>query len=157
MLDDRECFEESKEEFRLALRVCGFVVDDDEQLFEYYKGIRNVSKGIAQIVATWSELFQQAAEVFREVGRQLFDSVASVVQETMDFEKVIEELKAMATETQTKESHRPQIRSKGKKSSYRTIRPKEYNRVRDCRKDIRKRRHNRAPRAPPEITKRHLA
>lgn len=150
MLSDRECFEESKEEFRSALRGCGLVVNDDEQLFEYYKGIHNISKSIAQIVATWTELFQQVVEVFQELERQLS---GSAIQEVVDFEKTIEELKALATEVQAEESHRPQVCPKGKKSSYPTIRLKECNRVCDSRKAIRKRHHRHTPRAPPEVTK----
>lgn len=145
MLDDRECFEETKEEFRSVLRGCGLVVDDDEQLFQYYKVIRNVSKYIAQIVATWSQLFQQVVEVFQEVSCQLSGSAIEV----MDFEKVIEELEALVVEVQAKEGYKPRVYPKGKKISYPTARLRECNRVYDQRAAIRKRHRKRIPRAPP--------
>lgn len=145
MLDDRECFEEIKEEFRSALRGCGLVVDDDEQLFQYYKAVHNVSKYIAQIVVTWSQLFQQVVEVFQEVSRQLSDSAIEV----MDFEKAIEELEALLAEVQVKEGHKPRVYPKGKKISCPTARLRECNRVYDQRAAIRKRHHKCTPRAPP--------
>lgn len=145
MLDDRECFEETKEEFRSALRGCGLVVDDDEQLFQYYKAVHNVSKYIAQIVATWSQLFQQVVEVFQEVSRQLSGSAIEV----MDFEKAIEELEALLTEVQAEESRKPRAYPKGKKISYSTARLRECNRVYDQRAAIRKRHYKCTPRAPP--------
>lgn len=148
MLSDRECFEESKEEFRSALRGCGIVVNDDEQLFEYYKHVHNVSKGIAQIVAMWSQLFQQVVEVFQEVSRQLSGSATSMV----DFVKAMEELKAMATEAQVQRSHKPRTYSRGKKSCYPTIRLQKCNRVCDQRAMIRKRHHKCISRAPPYNT-----
>lgn len=146
MLDDRECFEEIKEEFRSALRGCGLVVNDDEQLFEYYKYIHNISKGIAQIVATWSQLFQQVVEVFREVSRQLS---GSAIQEVTDFEKAMEELKALVAKAQAEESRKPRAYPKSKKSFCRAAQLKEYNWMCDRRKDIRKRHHKHAPRTPP--------
>lgn len=145
MLDDRECFEEIKEEFRSALQGCGLVVNDDERLFECYKVIHDVSKGIAQIVAMWSQLFQQAIEVFQEVSRQLS---GPAIQEVMDFEKAMEELKALAAEVQAKENYKPRVYPKGKKSSYPTTRLRECNRVYDQRAEIRKRHHKCMPRAP---------
>lgn len=140
MLDDRECFEETKEEFRSALRGCGFVVDDDEQLFQYYKAVHNVSKYIAQIVATWSQLFQQVVEVFQEVSRQLSDSA---------IQEVIEKLEALVAEAQAKEGHKPRVYPKGKKISCSTARLRECNRVYDQRAAIRKRHYKCTPRAPP--------
>lgn len=148
MLDDQECFEETKEEFRSALRGCGLVVDDDEQLFQYYKAVHNISKAIAQIVATWSQLFQQVVEVFQEVSRQLSGSAIEV----LDFKKTIEELEALFTEVQAKESHKPRVYPKGKKISYTTARLRECNRVYDQRAVIRKRHYKCTPRAPPFIT-----
>ena len=145
MLDDRECFEEIKEEFRAALRGCGLVVDDDEQLFRYYKSVRNIGRSIAQIVATWSRLFQQLAEVFQELGRQLS---GQAIQEVTDFEKTVEELKALAAEVQAKENHKPRAYLKGKKSPCRTAQLKGCNRMCDQRAEIRKRHHKCTPRAP---------
>lgn len=146
MLDDREYFEEIKEEFRSALRGCGFVVDDDEQLFQYYKVVRNISKAIAQIVATWSQLFQQVVEVFQEISRQLS---GSDIQEVMDFKKTIEELEALLAEVQAEESRKPRAYPKGKKIPYPTARLRECNRVYDQRAAIRKRHYKCIPRAPP--------
>lgn len=144
MLDDRERFEEIKEEFRSALRGCGLVVNDDERLFECYKAVYNVSKVIAQIVVTWSRLFQQVVEAFQEASRQLS---GLAIQEAMDFEKAVEELKALATEAQAKENHKPRVYPKGKKSSYRAVRLRECNRTYDQRAEIRKRHHKCIPRA----------
>ena len=140
MLDDRDCFEEIKEEFRSALRGCGLVVDDDEQLFQYYKVVRNISKAIAQTVATWSQLFQQVVEVFQEVSRQLSGS---------DIQEVMEELEALVAEVQAEESRKPRVYPKGKKVSCPTARLRECNRVYDQRAAIRKRHYKCTPRAPP--------
>ena len=140
MLDDRECFEETKEEFRSVLRGCGLVVDDDEQLFQYYKAVHNVSEYIAQIVVTWSQLFQQVVEVFQEISRRLSGS---------DIQEVMEELEALLTEVQAKESRKPRVYPKGKKISYSTARLRECNRVYDQRAVIRKRHYKCTPRAPP--------
>lgn len=145
MLSDRECFEESKEEFRSALRGCGIAVNDDEQLFEYYKRVRNVGKCIAQIIVMWSQLFQQIVEAFQEVSRQLSGSAISMV----DFAKAMEELKALVDEVQAKENHKPRTYSRGKKSCYPTTRLQKYNRVCDQRAMIRKRHHKCISRAPP--------
>lgn len=145
MLDDRECFEENKEEFRAALRGCGLVVDDDEQLFGYYKGVRNIGRSIAQIVATWSQLFQQLTEVFQEVSCQLS---GLAIQEAMDFEEAMEELKTLAAEAQAKENCKSRVYPKGKKSSYPAARLWGCNRVYDQRAEIRKRHHKCIPRAP---------
>lgn len=145
MLDDRERFEEIKEEFRSALRGCGLVVNDDEQLFKCYEAIHNVSKSIAQIVVTWSRLFQQIVEAFQEVSRQLS---GLAVQEVMDFEKAMEELEALVAEAQVKENHKPRVYPKGKKSSCPTARLRECNRAYDQRAEIRKRHHKCVPRAP---------
>lgn len=140
MLDDRECFEEIKEEFRSALRGCGLVVDDDEQLFQYYKVVYNISKAIARIMATWSQLFQQVVEVFQEVSRQLSDSA---------IQEVMEKLEALVVEAQAEESRKPRAYPKGKKISCPTARLRECNRVYDQRAAIRKRHYKRTPRAPP--------
>lgn len=140
MLDDRECFEETKEEFRSVLRGCGLVVDDDEQLFQYYKAVHNVSKWIAQIVVTWSQLFQQVVEVFQEISRQLSGS---------DIQEVMEELEALVAKVQAEKSHKPRAYPKGKKISYSTARLRECNRVYDQRAAIRKRHYKCTPRAPP--------
>lgn len=149
MLGDRECFEESKEEFRSVLRGCGLVVNDDEQLFEYYKGIHSISKSIAAIVATWSELFQRIVEAFQEVSRQLS---GQAIQEVMDFEKSVEELRALFNEAQKAEKRRkPRNRIRGKKSSYPVDQLWKCNRVCDHRRAIRKRHHKHTPRAPPAI------
>lgn len=140
MLDDRECFEETKEEFRSALRGCGLVVDDDEQLFQYYKVAHNISKAIAQVVATWLQLSQQVVEAFREASCRLSDSA---------IRKVIEKLEALLTEVQAEESRKPRAYLKGKKISYSTARLRECNRVYDQRAVIRKRYYKCIPRAPP--------